>query len=376
VHNESGAPLYNTALRTDGGPTTWQAAIITPPNPVGSVQSHLIPDHREFYFEMSDFQHAYEAGVYVGANANGIPIHATIDQPNPFDATNATAPALANTWAQAINPPLKLRALGGNGVGNGLTGGPDVVTALAGCPGPAGNNDPLVAPRPCAEAINIGHSSMWVTNYRNEPVGLRVFDPNKVGPDGTLGAQAGGLNNAGVIVPDQAGDLAFALQTRIDRAIPALNTSFGATPYPPAPYCRGIGDLINCDRNPGDPFTPIMRTYERDQVKVKIQVGATEEQHQATVHGMKWLSNSSGFGRSPNSGWRNFQSHGISEQFSLQVPINPVANQLGNRTDYLYATDATRDGIWSGTWGILRSYAARRGTSSSCRTTLRTNRRG
>ena len=190
---------------------------------------------------------------------------------------------------------------------------PDIVTAEGACPGPAGNADPNV-PRPCAEAINISHSSMFVVNYRNEPVGLRVFDPNAIGPDGQNGTQAAGL----------AGDLAFALQTRTDRAIPQLNTRFGDMPYPPAPYCQGrSGDGINCDRRAGDPITPIMRAYEGDDVKIKIQVGATEEQHQATVHGMKWLSNGSGFGRSPNSGWRNFQSHGISEQFSLQVPINP-----------------------------------------------------
>ena len=87
-----------------------------------------------------------------------------------------------------------------------------------------------------------------------------------------------------------------------------------------------------------------MRVYEGDQTKVKIQVGATEEQHQTTVHGIKWLSNGSGFGRSPNSGWRNFQSHGISEQFSLQTPLNPAVQQAGQTVDYLYATDATRDG--------------------------------
>ncbi len=74
-----------------------------------------------------------------------------------------------------------------------------------------------------------------------------------------------------------------------------------------------------------------MRAYERDEVKIKIQIGATEEQHQATIHGLKWLSNGSGFGQSPNSGWRNFQSHGISEQFSLQVPVNPDPDQAGNR---------------------------------------------
>jgi hypothetical protein len=205
---------------------------------------------------------------------------------------------------------------------------------------------------------------MWVVNYRNEPVGLRVFDPNKIGPDGKSGTQAGGLNLNGVDVPPEAGDLAFAFQSRQDRAIADLNTSFGNTPYPSGRavrYCDGRnGDLINCDRNDGDPFTPIMRAYERDEVKIKIQTGATEEQHQASVHGVKWLSNGSAFGRSPNSGWRSFQSSGISEQFSLQMPVNPDRNQRGTTVDYLYGTDMTRDGIWSGTWGILRSYGQSR----------------
>jgi hypothetical protein len=177
---------------------------------------------------------------------------------------------------------------------------PDTVNAHPGCPGDLGQNDPNV-PRPCAEAINIGHSSMWVVNYRNEPIALRVFDPNKAGPDGSSGSQADG----------QPGDLALAFQSRNDRAISLLNDSFGLSPYPQASYCQNNGDGINCDRASGDPFTPIMRAYENDLVKVKIQVGATEEQHQTTIHGVKWLSNGSAFGRSPNSGWRNFQSHGI-----------------------------------------------------------------
>jgi hypothetical protein len=241
-------------------------------------------------------------------------------------------------------------------------GFPDVVSAHGACPGglPGAEvrNDPNV-PRPCAEAINIGHSSTWVINYRNEPVGLRVFDPDAVGPDGQNGAQAGGdPADIGIDIENaRRGDLAFAFHSNTNRAIPELNTSFGNTPYPTNPaYCQGTGDLINCDRMPGDPFTPIIRAYEGDEVKVKIQTGATEEQHQATVHGVKWLSNGSGFGRSPNSGWRNFQSAGISEQFSLQVPVGINDQQAGNRSDYFYATDATRPGIWLGTWGILRSY--------------------
>jgi hypothetical protein len=34
---------------------------------------------------------------------------------------------------------------------------------------------------------------MFVVNYRNEPLALRVYDPNKVGPDGKRGMQADGL---------------------------------------------------------------------------------------------------------------------------------------------------------------------------------------
>ncbi|HEY5644106.1 MAG TPA: hypothetical protein VIS31_14660 [Woeseiaceae bacterium] len=410
-HNESGDDLYGREIAatdclancTDGGPTTWQAAIFTPasapnenqpdntPNPLfNNVKAETIPSHREFYFEMSDFQHAYEPGVYVGADADGVPLHHDIIQPDPFNATVAVVPELQDTWRKAINPPLKLKSVPF----------PDIVTANHLCPGPqqavdpdtnkpmfetrkdpatcdannvcdvfrdpttnepiqfavaaapvngevhATNVSPLV-PRPCVEAINISHSSMWVVNYRNEPVGLRVFDPNKIGPDGKKGAQADGM----------AGDLALAFQSRGDRAISELNDPLGNTPYPAAPYCSvSSGDLINCDRRRGDPFTPIMRAHENDHIKIKVQVGATEEQHQTSFHGLKWLSNGSGFGRSPNSGWRNFQSHGISEQFSLQMPILPDRNQRGSSVDYFYGQDVTRDGIWSGTWGIIRSY--------------------
>jgi hypothetical protein len=271
LHNETGTPL-NT--RDDGGPTTWQAAILTGSNSPAfgeysgatAVSADRVPDHREFYFEMSDFQHAYEAGLEnIGADTFGIPIkeqHKFVTTVDPFNATTAVAPAaLEKSWLQAVNPTLKLTANGGVNPG----AFPDTVNAQKNCPGRVGQNDPTY-PRPCPEAINIGHSSMWVVNYRNEPVGLRVFDPSALGPDGKSGTQAAG----------DAGDLALAFQSRGDRAISELNSSFGNTPYPEAPYCNGKGDGINCDRGNGDPFTPIMRAYMNDQVKVKIQVGATE----------------------------------------------------------------------------------------------------
>jgi hypothetical protein len=154
VHNESGELLNDYSVRDDGGPTTWQAAIIT-----DDSLTPYVKDHREFYFEMSDFQHAYQAQVdadFVGAGPDGRPRETAINQPYPFNATVAFAPAIQDSWQQAVNPVLKLEEMGGF---------PDVVAANGACPGPAGNFDTNV-PRPCAEAINIGHESTWVTRVR------------------------------------------------------------------------------------------------------------------------------------------------------------------------------------------------------------------
>ena len=177
---------------------------------------------------------------------------------------------------------------------------------------------------------------MLVVNYRNEPIGLRVYDPTKIGPDGNPGSQADGLG----------GDLAFALQTRTDRAIPAFNTVLGDTPYPAL-----TGGVL-----PGDPFTPIARAYPDDLVKIKIQSGSTEHEHNATIHGVKWLQGGSGHGSAPNSGWRNAQNDGISEQFTFSMPVGADLRNIGDTSDYAYSVDASQDGWWTGMWGIIRAY--------------------
>jgi len=106
----------------------------------------------------------------------------------------------------------------------------------------------------------------------------------------------------------------------------------------------------------GDPMTPMMRAYAGDTVRVKIQAGAHEEEHNASVLGLKWLQAGSGYGKAPNSGWRNSQAAGISEQFTLAIPVlPPVATRKGDR-DYAYNIDSSMDGWWSGTWGLLRTY--------------------
>lgn len=88
------------------------------------------------------------------------------------------------------------------------------------------------------------------------------------------------------------GDLVFALQSRTDLAIAALNvqstqaTVVNGTNFPPPINRGGV--------NGGDPFTPMMRTYSGDLVRVKSQAGGHEEEHNAAIHGLKWLNTGSG----------------------------------------------------------------------------------
>jgi hypothetical protein len=179
---------------------------------------------------------------------------------------------------------------------------------------------------PCPTAISASDDGTFVINYRNEPVGHRVRDP-------LTNTQAPGI----------AGDLSHAFSSKVLRANAQLNQqpSF----YP----------ALTANVGPLDPFTPLLQVYEKDNVRVRIQTGSTEESHNATIYGLKWLQE---YG-APNSGWRNSQHLGISEQFILDMPVTPDKGQVGPRADYLYSLNSSIDGIWSGTWGLLRSYATR-----------------
>jgi hypothetical protein len=316
LSNESDKPL---GTRADGGPTSWQARIITGPGGRDSF--------REFYHEWSDFQQAYRADW-----------DGTVD---------------ADSFLYAVNPSVRESDLTAN-----RADPKDILEFLGVCPGGV--------PRPCPEAIAADDIGTFVTSYRNEPVGLRVFDPTIDNGNGTFGAQAGGL----------AGDLAFAFQSRTDRAIPALNSQMQScvrdTPLPPLrtpgdinpanPVTNfAIGPELSCpqltfDVRAGDPATPMMRVYDNDIIMVRIQVGATEESHNVTMHGLKWLQEWT----NPSSGWRNNQSMGISEMFLLKTPVLPDRGQIGETADYFWSTSVAADGLWNGAWGVLRAYAKER----------------
>jgi hypothetical protein len=224
------------------------------------------------------------------------------------------------TWANPIPDPANVI----NPPAREQIGLPFLTAKPQQCPGG-------VAP-PCPEAISADDPGVFSVNYRNEPVAHRILaNVNCTLAAGDC-AQAAGT----------AGDLAYAFRSDITRAISALNSQPGF--YPPL-----TGGLL-----PGDPFTPLLRAYRNDNIQIRILVGAQEEGHVMTIHGLKWLHEPS----YPTSGWRNAQMAGISEHFEFLSPVTPLeSGQLAPvHVDYKYSMDAASEGDWNGAWGILRAY--------------------
>jgi hypothetical protein len=365
VHNETGTELGQTSNgrhqsgRVDGGPTSWQAAILTGDdgyvgldNEYNNVGSELVDNHREFFLEYADFQHAYQPGVYVGADEQGFAKeeYRFAEGPeispglflNPFQIANAGFGGVTeDTFRDAIQPSFRLEAPHNDNNSNFPA---DIWIFPPYCPGDVS--------RPCAEAITADDPGMYTVNYRNESLAARIYDPDKLGPDGKPGTQADG----------KAGDLSFAMSSNVKRRLPELNDQLGLAPAGYAGDADGevflppINNLAALAG--GDPFTPMLRSFDGDRVHIKAQAGAHEEEHHIMMHGLKWLLGGSSYGESKNSGWRNAIAGGISEKFAFRTPIYADSNQRGNVADYAYTTNASFDGWNNGVWGILRSYSS------------------
>jgi hypothetical protein len=167
-HNETGVQFYT---RPDGGPTSWQAVILTDP---------LSESYREFNLEFQDFALAY------------LPNN---QQPVPYDRTPRQPGEGFDDPANAINPP-----------GRKEIGLPFLYAKPDECPGGV--------PLPCPELVSADDPGMYSVNYRNEPLALRLRDP-------ATNAQAPGFQ----------GDGSFGYSSRIFRADPDLNVQPGF--YPP-----------------------------------------------------------------------------------------------------------------------------------------------
>jgi len=329
--------------RIDGGPTSWRADILTADNAGVGTANYDKESFREFYFEFSDFQHAYTAGkgatftpTTITINGKSFTVQVPIITPDALYAINP-AGAIQNTAVGAAQPWLKVKP--------SLEGQADV------CPT---NTTMSFVATGCPETISTADIGTFSMNYRNEPVAARVLDP------ATLTQAAG-----------DAGDLSLAFKSsdptcRTDdgvlipgcvpfmRADPRLNVQ--PTFYPP----------LTANVRPGDPYTPMMRAYDADKVRIKVQVGATEEGHNASLWANKWLQEFA----SPNSGWRASQMMGISEQFNWDATtaVDPLAR--GRVNDYLFSPDNSVDGMWNGMWSLLRSYSRYRVRSNALGTDL------
>jgi hypothetical protein len=207
----------------------------------------------------------------------------------------------------AVNPP-----------GRREIGLPDLLARPVQCPG---GFEP-----PCPELLSAADPGTMSVNYRQEPLALRVRNP-------TTNGQASGT----------AGDLSYAFSSNVLRS----DTAFNNQPnfYPP----------LTADLNGRDPYTPLLRAYENDHVQIRILVGAHEEGHNFSVHGIKWLFEPS----EPNSGYRNSQMMGISEHFEFIIP-QLIKNPTGGFVDRLYSVGSSTDDYWNGIWGLLRAYTGHR----------------
>jgi hypothetical protein len=301
LHNENGTPL---GYSNNPAPVREDGG---PTSFAAIIVTH--PDtsqsYREFMIEFADYQLAYLPKGGVDDNGKAVP--------DPL---------------RAINPPGRHEIPIPDQPLPGPPFGPETRLlerpAREGCP----NGDPA----PCPEIVSAADVGTFVVNYRNEPIALRVRNPS-------TNTQAGG---------DQ-GDLTFSYKS-IPRADAALNT---AGPYPPLTPGMGIYD----------PYTPLLRANERDRVNVRVLVGAHEEGHNFTVHGVKWLFEPS----DPDSGWRNSEMMGISEKFDFVLPGLKPGGPPGTvpKEDHLYKPGAAVDDQWNGLWGILRVYRQRSTTATA-----------
>ena len=191
----------------------------------------------------------------------------------------------------------------------------------------------------------------YTVNCRNEPLPLRVTDS----PDPKrTGTQASGLS----------GNLALAYRS-IRRATPNFNKLVPDGIDKQAPLTAGV--------YPYAPYTPLLRAYQGDNVKIQALVGAHVNMHNFSLQGIRWVfepANSS-------SGYRSNQPMGISEHFEklFRIPpstLNTVTADMGggkatNRcgapltgteifADYFYNPSSSQNGLANANWGLIRTY--------------------
>jgi hypothetical protein len=307
--------------RFDGGPTSWQADIITG---AGGGDSY-----REFVLAFQDLQLAY---LPRSKDKLGVPS----DGYDQTDMTKLRTFGWFDSIDQVINPPAN-----GNAPGCENTGlfPPPFPNPEMGCS----------TPELVSAAFTEGTYSL---NYRNEPVPFRVWDPASQSQPGD---KTGDLAKAFLSIPRADSDL--NKQPHWKPGTPDTLASIqnnppnqkggtaNATPYPNPLQPLGA-DGVDFD----DPFTPMLRAYQGDKVQVRLLAGSHLSPHDFSIPGLNWLFEPS----YADSGYRNTQVMGISEHFEMLFTLPPT----GGDADYAYVADSSTGGLQNGLWGILRAYDA------------------
>jgi hypothetical protein len=374
--------------RSDGGPTSWQANIITA-NPADS--------YREFALEFQDLQLAYTAQSPSSPSSKMFD-PATTDASYLFNTVVNYASCLDN-WNNPNKPcaddtkKALLKQLANNGIdftlqnaqvtgkspqwqmqNRDLPGNQIVLQTVTinkkqqqavytpHIPPSWAAPDYAIAPPtdgnftspPFPHVISDSEFGTFSTNYRNEPIPLRVWDP---------------VNST--TAAGQQGDLSFAFAS-ITRADAALNQQpTPGTPinpdntsgfkFPPnlVPTVNGPGQPCALSAatiskaQPCDPYTPMLRAYQNDKVQIRTLVGAHLMTHSFQLHGLNWLFEP-GYA---NSGFKSVQAMGLSEHYELFFTLPPATTtQSRPFADYLYQTSSDVNGITNGLWGLLRAY--------------------
>ena len=359
--------------RNDGGPTSWQAVINTQP---GS------DSYREFALEFQDFQLAYTAGSPEPVSCKKTPdSFVCYPEENETSYYGKNKPAYQETSEKNLNSIC----FGGSNAcksedkiwtpnafnwpdgSSSSSGGSDYVTAIqTETNGYSGYLSPEHVINPpqlqAGEAVTPTLVSTtppfalgtYSVNYRNEPTPFRVSKSD------------------GASASNEQGDLAHVFRS-IERARPSQNsrpkikTDIGKRRYQP-PLTAGV--------YPYDPYTPLLRAFEGDNVQVRTLVGAHINMHNFSMQGLRWLFEPS----NDVSGYRSNQPMGISEHFEMMFQVPPatmtkVTAEAGGgvpskRTacassfpvsaqsaDFFYNPTSEANGLVNGNWGLLRSYA-------------------
>jgi manganese oxidase len=322
-----GKEKYGT--RDDGGPTSYAANIVPAANLSGCKP---VESYREFALAWGDLQLVYQP--------------TSKSQP---DCYPGQTPATAN--CKAVAP------------GAAYTGWADPANTIN-CPGcsltqPASGSPPYVTMNgnfgyanspPTPRLVSDFGNGVFSMNYRAEPLPLRVFVP-----------PTGGNPAATSLSSDLS---------HVFRSIPRSDQQMSTQPKAHSlldPSCQGTtcfkfpvechsphtqpGPEDGCGVLPADPYTPLFRAYEGDNVQVRVLAGAHTSMHDFTLHGMKWFFEP--FNK--DSGYRNSQFVILSEHYEMLFKMPPVGPNE-KTADYIYNPSASFEGLVNGDWGLLRSY--------------------